>query len=213
MQKTLLAAFIIAFSVLMYSCGNSSEAGTGKTRTSRTATKEDTLSNEQQCVISIDDKKFTIPADSVSSGYTFSDSSLAITFKGVGTGRLVITIPNLFKCPCPIPTGYSSVRFKIAGSDEYSTEPTAELYNYPVAGTSFNNLDDGYHKKAITGNAIEITSVRKTNENTNTNWAEYLIKGKIHTMALKNVYEVAAGNKNKDYAVKGSFVISSKIYF
>ena len=60
---------------------------------------------------------------------------------------------------------------------------------------------------------MEIMAIEKINENTTTNWAEFLIKGRIHTTVLKNVYESAAGDKNKDYTVAGSFVIKSKIYF
>lgn len=213
MQKIFLTVFIIALSTLTYSCGNSSGASAGETGTTGITVKEDTLSNELQCIITINDEKFIIPADSISSGYTFSDSSLIITFKGVGAGRLLVAIPNLFKCSASIPAGYSSVRFKIAGSEDYSTEPTVELYNYPVTGLSLNNLHDGYHKKEIAANAIEITSIKKTKENTDTKWAEYLIKGKVHTTVLKNVYEATAADKNKDYAVNASFVIQSKIYF
>lgn len=213
MQRAFLATLIITLSVFTYSCKNSlqSRLKLPATEDIKTTTK-DTLSNEPHCFISIDDEQFNIPADSISSGYTFSDSSLIITFKGIDSGRLVVTIPNLFKCPYSIPTGYSSIRFKIADSNEYAIEPTVELYSYPMMGASFNNLYDGYHQKKIANNAIEILSARKTNENTNTGWAEYLIKGKINTTVLKNVYESAAGEKNKDYAVNGSFVIQTKIY-
>ena len=173
----------------------------------------DTLSNQPQCIISIDDKEFSIPADSISTGYTFSDSSLTVTILGVGSGRVVFTIPNFLKCPCKIPTGYSSINTKIAGSDEYAVQPSLTLYSYLLPGISFNNLDDGYHKKEAADNAIDIMAIQKTNENTTTKWAEYLIKGQINTTVLKNVYESAAGDKNKDYHVTGGFVLQTKIYF
>ena len=110
-------------------------------------------------------------------------------------------------------TGYSYVRFKVAGSDEYSVEPTVDLYDYGMRGISFNNLNDGQHKNEASPGAADIISIQKIDENTTTNWAAYLVKGKIHTTVLKNVYESAAGEMNRDYTVNGSFVIHAKIYF
>ncbi len=214
MQNKLLLTLIFTQLVFICSCGNTENAQADNTVTPpSTTSSNDTLSNQLQCNISIDGKKFTVPADSIFTSYTFSDSSLGLSFNGINEGRLILTIPNIFKCPCNIPTGYSSIRFKIAGSDEYSVEPTVELYSYPVAGISFRNLNDGYHKKDVAQNAAVISSIQKTNENTDTKWAEYLIKGKIHTTVLKNVFESAAGENNKDYTVNGEFVIQTRINY
>lgn len=174
--------------------------------------KEDTIANGLLCAISIDDKEFFLPADSIATGYIFSDSSLSITIRGLKPGRLVITIPNLLKCPCKIPTGYSSGFTKNAGSNEYTVQSTVDLYSYPELGMSLNNLTDGQQHNDPVANAIEITGIQKTAENTDIKWAEYLIKGEIHTTVLKNVYDTTSLQNNKDYRVTGKFVIQAKIY-
>ncbi|HQV54529.1 MAG: hypothetical protein IPN82_13270 [Chitinophagaceae bacterium] len=212
--KILFSASVFTLLLIVSACNNSNTtakepAGSKK----QTAPTNDTLSNEPQCSITIDDKEFAVSEDSISTGYSFSDSTLGVTIKGIDGGRVVFTMPNFFKCPCKISTGYSNINTKIAGTEEYAMWPTLELYDYPIRGISFRNLNDGYHEKGVTENAMEIMAIEKINENTTTNWAEFLIKGRIHTTVLKNVYESAAGDKNKDYTVAGSFVIKSKIYF
>lgn len=169
----------------------------------------DTLGNQPQCTIDIDDKEFTILADSISTAYTFSDSSLTITFLGVGGGLVRLDIPNIYKCPCRIPTGYTSPRFKEYGSETYSTEPTVYLQKYPQPGLSFNNLVDGHTKTAVKDNAFEISSIRKIDENTSNKWAVYLIKGMINTTVFKSSYEASGNDRN--YEVSGRFVIQTKI--
>ena len=200
MKNKFLSSIIISLSLFIFSCSGSNGAKLRYPVITK-GQLSDTLTNDLQCSIIINGKDYTIPPDSITTAYTFSDSSLILTFKGVGSGRLVFTIPNIFKCPSPIATGYSSVRFKIAGSDEYSVEPTVDLYDY------------GQHKNEASPGAADIISIQKIDENTTTNWAAYLVKGKIHTTVLKNVYESAAGEMNRDYTVNGSFVIHAKIYF
>ena len=212
MKNKFLSSIFILLSLFIFSCSGSNGAKLRYPVITK-GQLSDTLTNDLQCSIIINGKDYTIPPDSITTAYTFSDSSLILTFKGVGSGRLVFTIPNIFKCPSPIATGYSSVRFKVAGSDEYSVEPTVDLYDYGMRGISFNNLNDGQHKNEASPGAADIISIQKIDENTTTNWAAYLVKGKIHTTVLKNVYESAAGEMNRDYTVNGSFVIHAKIYF
>ena len=205
----------LSAAILFISCSNNSGAKLKEPADSLTVhhSSTDTMSNEPQCNISVNGKYYDISAENITTGYTFSDSSLLITFNGVGAGRIVFSIPNLFSIPGKIATGYSSIRFKIAGTKEFSVEPTVTLYDYGKTGISFHNLGDGFRKNEVTPNAAEITSFQKLEENTNTKWAIYLIKGKIHTTVLKNVYESAAGELNRDYDIDGSFVIQTKIYF
>lgn len=213
MNKPFMPIIIVAFSVLIFSCGDAKTSrlkDEGKAGGPKTALT-DTLSNEPQCAISVDDKTFTIPAENITTSYTFSDSSLVIAFKGVGNGLLRLEVPNIFKCPMKVPTGYSSVRFKIAGTEEYSTEPTVYLQQYPEPGLEFNNLVDGHTKTAVKDNAFEITAIRILEENTSTKWAVYLIKGKINTTVFKSSYEAKGNDRN--YEVNGSFVLQTKIYF
>ena len=175
--------------------------------------KQDTLNDNPQCNISIDDKSFAITPENIEANYTFSDSSVNITFKSIESGFITLHIPNMYQCPCSISTGYSSVNTKVAGTEnEYAIQPTVTLNNYPVADISFRNLNDGYHDKKTEDNAATIQTMKATGEGTSGSGYEYLIKGRIYTTVLKNVYESAAGDKNKDYKIEGSFVIKCRLY-
>lgn len=215
MKKSILFISGIIILATFYACGNGAKSEKNKPAPIHKTSSEttDTLSNDLQCRLIIDGKEYFIDSNNITTGYTFSDSSFLITFNGINEGRVVLSVPNFFKCPCNIPTGYSSVRFKIAGTDEYSTEPTVALYNYGKADISFHNLGNGLKINDHTPKAAEIVSILKTDENTDTKWAVYLIKGIINTTVLKNVYESDAGNLNKDYKIEGGFVISAKIYY
>lgn len=207
-----LPAFILT--LFIYSC-----FGTDKYEKKKVANKtsipqkEDTLSNEIQCAIAIDDKQFVMPADSVSTGYTASDSSLRVTIKGLETGHLVITIPNLLKGPCKFPTGYRSTINNVSGSNGFEFWPTVDLYNYDVAGTNFNNLFDEQHERVFTDDALEITALHKVAEDIPNNRVSYLLKGKVHTTIFKSADELSDMESNKKYTVKGKFVVQAKIHF
>ena len=211
--KPFLALF--ASFVIVCSCGSKKKDCPDcidKPQEGAVAGKTDTLSNEPQCHILVDDKKFDVPADSIETGWSFSDSSMTVTIHGVGGGYLHIVIPNLFKCPCDVPTGYSSINTKISGSDDYAVLPTVSLYNYPVAGPSFNNLNDGYHEAAVKPGAITIQHFEQMKDSSSASATIFFIKAKIKTTVLKNVYESGAGKNNRDYPVEGSLVIKSKEY-
>jgi hypothetical protein len=174
------------------------------------------LGNKPKCIIFIDGKGFTIPADSIRTGFVRQDSSYSVDFIGIGGSTLSLSIPHLFKCPCKIPAGFTGERYKISFSDEYATHPTVRLNNYPVKGMYVESSSDGRHNIALTEqkeNAVEILSVEKISDNPGTNSAEFLIKGRLHTTLLKNLNHQDAGADNKDYGVKGGFVIKDKIYF
>jgi hypothetical protein len=213
MSKTLLSIIVISLCAFIFSCGGPRGPKLKQSEVTGTANAEpgDTLSDELQCKIKIDDKEFTVPADSISTAYTFSDSSFVITMKGVGTGLLRLDVPDFFKCPYKIPTGYTSVRFKMYESVEFSTEPTVYLQNYAGPGLEFNNLVDGHTKTAVKENAFEVTAVRKIAEDSSNNWAAYILKGKIHATVFKSSYEAKGNDRN--YEVNGQFVIKTKINF
>ncbi len=216
MKKMILSTCIILLSLSIYSCNNLKEekpADAQKSGTETSIAKKDTLGNDLKCNIVIDGKKFNLPADSISTSFADRDSSLKIFMKGLDGGRIILDIPNLFECPCKIPTGYQSAYTKIFNSEEYAIVPTVELYDYPVADFSLRNLDDGFHKIPVSDNAATITVMQKISENINVKKASFLIKGSIHTTVLKNAYESHAGSKNKDYKIEGDFVINAEIYF
>jgi len=206
--------FLIIISVFTLACNSKSKPSNEPGAIpSNQIEINDTLSNNLQCSITIDDKSFTLAPENIEADYTFSDSSVQITFKSIEAGFIILHIPNMYKCPCNISTGYSSVNTKVAGTEnEYAVQPTVTLNNYPMAGISFKNLNDGYHEKKVEDAAASIQTMKSTGEGTSGSGYEYLIKGRIHTTVLKNVYESAAGNKNKDYKIEGSFVIKPRLY-
>lgn len=212
-----LLLITVSISLLMLACSSSDKSIKEKQLIENiTAEKVDTLTNDPQCKISIDNQEFVISTDSIHTGFVRQDSSYSLDFMGIGSGTLSLSIPHLFKCPCKIPAGFTGERYKISFSDEYATQPTVRLNNYPVTGMYVESSSDGQNKIPLAeqkGNAVEILSVEKINDNPGTNSAEFLIKGRIHCILLKNLNHEDAGGANKDYSVKGSFVIKDKIYF
>jgi hypothetical protein len=210
--KTLL---VISIFLIACSGGDKSEKKESLVE-STVAEKEDTLTNDPQCKISIDDKEFTISVDSIHTGFVRQDSSYSLDFMGISGGTLSLSIPHLFKCPCTIPAGFTGERYKISFSDEYATHPAVRLNNYPVKGMYVESSSDGRHEIPLTEqkeNAVEILSIEKISDNPGTNSSEFLIKGRVHTTLLKNLNHEDAGADNKDYKVRGSFVIKDKIFF
>lgn len=207
-----ITGFFVMVVTLLYGCGQA--ANTEKIPSSDTpVVAKDTLGNDLQCRLVIDGKEFLVAPEDIDATYTFSDSSVNITFKKIQSGFITLHIPGMYKCPCSISTGYSSVNTKVAGTaNEYAVQPTVTLNNYPIEGISFQNLSDGYHKGKAGDAAATIQTLRATGEGTSGSGYEYLIKGRIHTTVLKNVYESAAGDKNKDYPIEGSFVIKPRLY-
>jgi hypothetical protein len=215
-SKTLIGV-AIAVAIFLLACSGGDKSGKKVSMMDNTVSgNEDTLTNDLQCKISIDGKEFTIPADSIHPGFVRQDSSYSIGFTGINGGGMTISIPHLFKCPCKIPAGFTGERYKISFSDDYATHPTVILSNYPVKGMYVHSSSDGQHEIALASqkeNAVEILSVEKISENHGVNSADFLIKGKIHVILLKNLNHEDAGVDNKDYEVNGSFVIKDKIYF
>ncbi len=217
MFKIKHAPFLLIFILITISaCNNIKEPESQTTTNSSTNTvpaKENIASDNLYCTITIDDKKFTIAADNISTAYALEDSSLTITFKGFEQGRVLLRIPNFFKAPCKIPTGYISKRTKELWVNSAGVASTAELILYPTDATSFTNLNDGRNLKAVAPDAAEITAVQKLKEYKSDNRIEYLVTGKINTTMLKNVFHTDAGEQNKDYKVTGDFAIKANIYY
>ena len=217
MFKIKHAPLLLIFILITFTaCNNSKEPQLQTDTNANTNTipeKENIANDALPCTIAIDDKKFTIVADNISTAYEPEDSSITITFKGFNEGRLLLRIPNFFKAPCKIPTGYISNRTKKLWVNSAGVASTAELILYPTEATSFNNLNDGRNIKAIVPDAAEITAVQKLKEYKSDNRIEYLVTGKIHTTMLKNVFHTDAGAQNKDYNVTGDFAIKANIYY
>jgi hypothetical protein len=213
----ILFVVAIAVSIFILACSGRDKSEKKELFVESTvAEKEDTLTNDPQCKISIDYKEFTISADSIHTGFVRQDSSYSLDFMGISGGTLSLSIPHLFKCPCKIQSGFTGERYKISFSDEYATHPAVRLNNYTVKGMYVESSSDGRHEIPLAEqkeNAVEILSVEKISDNPGSNSAEFLIKGRIHTTLLKNLNHEDAGADNKDYKVKGSFVIKDKIYF
>lgn len=215
MQKIVLTIAIITQLLFIGSCNNFKESNQNKSNNSATLPTNTigTLGNEPFCSLVINAKEYEVPTDSIVKSFGRLDSSYTISFMGINGGFVGLVIPNIFKCPAKIPTGYKSIYHKIYGTEDYDVVPTIKLYNYGLPDISFRNLDDGFHKKEVTENAAEITALQKISEDTTHKQVIYLMKGKIHTIVLKNVYHAHAGNINRDYKIEGSFVLKINISF
>ena len=199
------------------SCNNQSDGNTSKmdtaTGVNNAGTETDTLQDTPQFVFSIDDKEFSVSEENVTATYLPSDSSITLFAKTGDTSGLYMLIPRAYKTFFSVPTGYSSVNTRIAFSEELAVQPTVILNNYPEVDVSFNNLDDGYHKKEPQPNAITVTSYRQLEGGSNMQGWNFLLKGYIHTTVLKSVYAGKDKAYNHDYKIKGKFVIRFKSYF
>ncbi len=200
-------------SLIFFSCSESVNSNTAnEINKNASQIKKDTLIEEVHCSIVMNGKKFTIKPDDINADYSLADSSLNLTFKKIESGFIVLHIPKIFKCPCTVPTGYSPTTTNISFTQDRILLPTLTLENYPLQGISFQNLNDGFNAKKIEDGAATIFIMNPTGAGSTSTGYEYLIKGKIHTTALKSVYESNAGEKNKDYRIEGSFVIKKIIY-
>lgn len=197
-------------SALLFSCGGKKKSANapGGAENSEQS-KITSIPNISQSSLSIDGKEFTISADSIGSLYYPSDSALVLNIKGIAGGGLDIFIPNLFKCPCKILPAYGSARTDADAGTKNKLWPTVILFNYPIKGLRFNNLNDGYNVKEAAENTVEIVSVKKLNVANNSN--DFIIEGKIHSTVFKSGYEDPANPVNKDYSIKGDFKIQARL--
>ena len=204
---------ILFASVLLFSCGGkkklanaNGEALVGAENNEQSNTVSSP--NISQATLSIDGKEFII-SDSIGSLYYPSDSALVLSIKGIAGGWIDIIVPNLFKCPCKIMTGYGSARTDADAGTKNKVWPTVTLVNYPIRGIRLNNLNDGYNVKEAAENTVEIISVKKLNTTNNNN--DFIIEGKIHSTVFKSGYEDPANPLNKDYSIKGEFKIQVSV--
>jgi hypothetical protein len=211
MCKQILSFGATAICFLLLACSGKQSEGEKQPGKPALAAPGDTLSNELQCNLTIDGKSYAVAPDSIDAYYTFSDSSVAVTVKGIGGGYLAFIIPNLYKCPAKIPNGFSSINTKIAGTEELAVRPTVTYSLDLQASNTFNNYNDGLHEGKPDANAFEVQRASPTGEGSPGSGFEYLMKIRIHTTALKNVYNAAAKEKNKDYEIEGGLVIKPKL--
>lgn len=199
---------------LVSSCSNASKKDTDKTspEPGKASTDKplDTLPDEPQFFISFGNKEYTVKADDVNA-YLGTDSTITLFAKTGDTSGLHVVIPLKDRVPFSVPTGYSSKNTKIAFSEELAVLPTVILNNYPQVDVSFNNLDDGYHKKDLQPHAITITGYRVLEGDDLHGWT-YQVKGHIHTRVLKNVYSGKDKEYNHDYDIEGRFVVRFKTH-
>jgi hypothetical protein len=185
--------------------GNQSDTNPGKGENKISVT--DSLPDEPLFSFSLDGKQYNLAPLSVQASYLGSDSSITISAWANDSMALSITMPHAKKNSAfMVPTGYSSARTKIAGSDEWAVVSTLTLSGYPLKDVSFNNLNDGFHENKVTPDAITVTSFRQAEGRS------YLLKGYIHTRLLKNVYEGSTNSYNHDYDLEGKFVIRFDVW-
>ncbi len=174
---------------------------------------KDSLSDAPQFVFELDEREFSVSPENITVTYISSDSIINIYAKTGDTTGLFLCIPCKMERPFTVSTGYSSEKTKIAFSEELAVVPTVILNNYPEVDISFNNLDDGYHKKEIQPSALTVTAFNEIKNETGSSEKSYILKGYIHTRLLKNVFAAKANDDNHDYRLNGKFVVVFRSYW
>jgi len=205
-MKNILAFIMVAAYILLTACHNNSE--NSKPATKQPEFKKDSLPDTPQFVFAIDDKSYTVDQADIVVHYSSSDSSLTIDAGKNDGDRLHITISDIKNTPGFRGNSWRSDNTKLAGSDSLIYQPTVIFYKNDGGLASWNNFSDGYHESQFKrDNSLYIYGLRQTGER------NFIIKGRINTRLLKNVYESASKEFNKDHDVSAEFVIPFEDYW
>jgi hypothetical protein len=168
----------------------------------------DTLPDTPRFEFTVDQTSYSVNNADISVHFSESDSTLSIAAGNDDTARLSIVIPDARHFPGFRGNAWRSDNTKLAGSDSLVWRPTIELYKKEAVLFSWNNLNDGYHEpKPVDDKSIYVYSLRQTGNH------RFLIKGRIRTAVLKNVYAEASKDFNRDHTIEGSFVIAFDDYW
>jgi hypothetical protein len=170
--------------------------------------EKDSLPDSARFVFNIDDTKYSVAAAAIDVHYSASDSGLSIDAGTKDGERLNIIIADIKHTPGFRGNAWRSNNTRLAGSDSLVYQPTVSFYRNKNGTASWNNFNDG--RSGATpqnNNSLYIYGIRKTGER------NFLIKGRINTRLLKNVYESADKEFNKDHKVAGEFVIMFEDYW
>jgi len=208
MKRTFLIAVLV---FLLAACVNRRSDQQEKTEqtagSQKTLPVTDTLPDEPQFNFTLDGKEYRVLPDDLMTSYSATDTSINISARPNDSLGLLIVLPHAVKnSSFNVPTGYSSINTKIAFSEELAVVPTVTLSGYPLKDVSFNNLYDGYHKKEVKPDAVTVTAFRQQEGRS------WILKGRIHTRLLKNVYEGKNNAYNHDYELQGQFVVRFDIW-
>ena len=205
MKKCIL---IPAVFIGLAACNSTNKPGTGIPDATPEAAKNDTLPDIPQFAFMVDENKYTPDSADVSVYYSGSDSSLVIDAGKADGDRLHIVIADVKKTPGYRGNAWRSNNTKLAGTDSPVYQSTVSYTRNNGGVASWNNLDDGQHAQPPKeDNSLYIYGLRKTAER------NFIIKGRINTRVLKNVYESASKEFNKDHTITGVFVIRFEDYW
>jgi hypothetical protein len=173
-----------------------------------TETVKDTLPDLPQFVFTVDDKQYSVAGTDIDVHYTESDSTLTIDAGEKDGDRLHITIPDVKHTPGYRGNAWRSDNTKRAGSDSLVYQPTVTFYKNEGSLASWNNFSDGYHEQEVKeDHSLYIYGLRQTGGR------NFIIKGRVNTRLLKNVFESGSKDFNKDHLVSGEFVIQFEDYW
>ena len=198
--------WVVSAILLSGACHNNPE--NKKPAVQFTESVKDTLPDLPQFVFMVDDKKYSVAGTDIEVHYSDSDSTLSIDAGKKDGDRLSITIADVKHTPGYRGNAWRSDNTKLAGSDSLVYQPTVTFYKNNGRLASWNNFSDGYHEQEIKDdNSLYIFGLRKTGGR------NFIIKGRINTRVLKNVYESGSKDFNKDHDVSGEFVIIFEDYW
>jgi hypothetical protein len=203
MKEILLIGTVL---VSIMSCNNN--AGGNKPDVKPAENINDTLPDDPQFSCMVGDTNYSFAAPDIDVHYSASDSALTIDAGPQNGERLHIVIADVKHTPGSRGNAWRSNTTKLAGTDSLVYEPTVTFIRNEGGFSSWNNLNDGYHtQQPGTESSLFIYGLRQTDKR------NFMIKGRINTHLLKNVY--ASGHKefNKDQTVTGQFVIQFEDYW
>lgn len=210
-----IALITVLISTSLLSCGGAdkkvepeSPGPSGGNGPDKAINISDTLPDAQQCSFKVDDKTYVISSADISVHFSNTDSTLSIAAGKDDTARLNIVIADAKHVPGYRGNAWRSNNTKLAGSDSLVWQPTVELYKKADVLVSWNNLSDGQQEaKPADDQSLYIYSLRQTGNHS------FLIKGRINTRLLKNVYAGTAKEFNTDHTVSAAFVIEFEDYW
>ena len=152
-------------------------------------------STEAFFAITIDGAPVAIAPEDISTSY-YPDGTLKIFAGSYRQTSLVLTLPDVARCPCQIPAG--------------STDPGSELgqgsvslQHHPHAGNGLNSWYTG-QPGTPDPDAIEITGIGTPRDGIR------MIAGRIHAAVL-GTESNGDGPENRDYRIEGRFRVAHDI--
>ena len=142
-------------------------------------------SNDAYFRFAIDGKAMQIAIDDISTPLRY-DGSFQVFAGADRQMSVILTVPNVAKCPCVVPAGSSDPSSNIS-------QGSVSLQHFPNPGNSLNNWYSGL-EGTPPARAVEITKIEKQPDGSR--W----VTGLFSTTALKTQSN-GDGPENRDYVI------------